>query len=88
MEFVIPKPENHKKMAIICMIVFSIFFSFLYLPFGIASIVKAKNVDVKYYSCDYEGAIRDSKSVKLYIYFGGIICFLVFVIFLVLKQFS
>ena len=52
-----PKPANNLVWAILATL-------FCCLPFGIASIVFAAQVDRKYNSGDYVGAVASSKSAK------------------------
>ena len=50
------------------------------LPFGIAGIVFASQVNTKFAAGDYEGAIASSKRAKKWMYWGLILSILYYVI--------
>jgi Interferon-induced transmembrane protein/GYF domain 2 len=55
-----PRPNNHLALAIIVTILCC-------LPFGIAAIISASNVNSQYDRGDYEGAIRSSNKAQTWI---------------------
>jgi Na+-driven multidrug efflux pump len=70
------QPKNYLVESILVTI-------FCCLPFGIAGIVFASQVNSKYSSGDYEGALKASKDAKKWMNWGLITGIIVLVLYLV-----
>lgn len=74
-----PKPNNYLVWAILSTL-------FCCLPLGIASIVFAAQVDGKYNSGDYAGALESSEKAKKFAMWGaiaGVVVTVLYVLFIV-----
>lgn len=74
-----PKPDNYLVWAILSTL-------FCCLPLGIASIVFAAQVDGKYNSGDYAGAVDSSEKAKKFAMWGaiaGVVVIVLYVLFIV-----
>ena len=65
-----PKPDNYLVWSII-LTVFSLLCCFLAIIPGIVSIVYATQVDSKFHSGDYQGALNSSKNAKIWTIVSG-----------------
>lgn len=75
-----PKPDNYLVWAILSTL-------FCCLPLGVASIVFAAQVDGKYNSGDYAGAVESSNKAKQfakYSVIASLVLIVIYVIFIVL----
>lgn len=73
-----PKPDNNLVWGILCTVLCC-------LPFGIISIVKASQVDRKYNSGDYYGALEAAKSAKSWAIWGAVLGFIISIVYSIIS---
>ena len=78
---VIPKPENHLALAIICTL-------FCCMPLGIVSIIYSTQVDSKYNMGQYAEAVKSSESAKKWAIVGMIGTVLLVVLYIIFFAFA